>query len=245
MKNNFSPNLPNEKISKVIISGEYPSIIKEFEKLGIKTITTKSHKALPLYESYHADLQCLHTHDNNVIVLQNNDYIVKQLEENNINYTICKSKGEDIYPYYILLNAAIIGDFILCKEIAIDPLVKEFAKENDKKIINVNQGYARCSTAIVSENAIITSDNSIIAAAKELEIDVLKIKKGFIDLPGYNYGFIGGCCGKLDKDTLLFIGKIEEHPEYKKMKSFADNHNVNLLSLTNEPLLDIGGFISI
>ena len=74
---------------------------------------------------------------------------------------------------------------------------------------------------------------------------MLKIQKGFISLPGYDYGFIGGCCGKLSKNILAFTGKIESHPDYNNIKDFCRNYNVNVLSLTNDDLLDIGGILPI
>ena len=116
-------------------------------------------------------------------------------------------------------------------------------KEN-LKIINANQGYTKCSTCIVNENAIITSDKSIYKSCRN-EMDVLLIRKGYIELPGTDYGFIGGSSFKYNRNTLVFTGNIELHPDYESIKSFAQNHNVELLSLTENTMIDIGSIIPI
>lgn len=238
------PNLPDNKVSHAIISGEYVNLIDEINKLGIKVIKTNQHNALPKAESYHADLQCIHI-DNEIVVSKNNTPLIQQLEEYNINYTECINNLAANYPNCIRLCSALLDKFVLCNIKGTDKKVIELCEKNNKVILNVNQGYAKCSTAIVSDNSIITSDESIYITARKHNIDVLKIQKGFIDLPGYNYGFIGGCCGKLSKDILAFTGKIENHPDYYNIRSFCKNYSVSILSLSNKRLLDIGGILPI
>ena len=53
--------------------------------------------------------------------------------------------------------------------------------------------------AVVSNKAIITSDKVIAHEAKKVDLDVLLIPPGDIILPGLDYGFIGGCCGLIEK----------------------------------------------
>ena len=61
--------------------------------------------------------------------------------------------------------------------------------------VNVSQGYAKCSTCVVGEDAIITYDRGIAKAADAAGMDVLVIEPGHVDLPGYDTGFIGGASG--------------------------------------------------
>ena len=77
------------------------------------------------------------------------------------------------------------------------------------------------------------------------QIDVLKISVGDILLDGYAYGFIGGCCGLVSKDTLAFSGNVGLHRDFENMRDFTRNHHVELYSLTNEKLYDIGGILPI
>ena len=76
-------------------------------------------------------------------------------------------------------------------------------------------------------------------------MDVLLIRQGYIELPGVDYGFIGGSSFKVNKNTLAFTGNIKLHPDYNNIKSFAHNHNVELLSLTENTMIDIGSIIPI
>ena len=74
---------------------------------------------------------------------------------------------------------------------------------------------------------------------------MLKILPGCIRLPGYGYGFIGGCCGKLDAATMAFAGDVLTHPDGRKILSFLERHGVccrNLLP-EGEKLLDIGSIL--
>ncbi len=74
-------------------------------------------------------------------------------------------------------------------------------------------------------------------------MDILKITPGYVNLEGYEYGFLGGACGMIGKGKLAFTGSIQNHPDYSDMKSFCDQKKVELISLTDGPLLDIGGIL--
>lgn len=139
------------------------------------------------------------------------------------------------YPHDILFNAANIGGHLFGKLEYISKRIKELPL----KQININQGYAKCSTCIVDEGAIITSDNSVELAAKAIGADVLKISHSHISLPGYDTGFIGGASGMTD-DFVAFCGNIDLHPDGKKIKEFCNAHGKEALSLSDEPLYDVG-----
>lgn len=124
-----------------------------------------------------------------------------------------------------------------------DSKVIKICENFNKEIVAVRQGYARCSAAVVAEKAFITADESIYRAAVNIGYDVLKIREGYIKLPGYSYGFIGGCSVLLDKNQLFFTGDIKRHPDYDAIKSFAANHGVFLNILDNCALTDIGGMV--
>ena len=77
------------------------------------------------------------------------------------------------------------------------------------------------------------------------KIDVLQISAGDIELDGYAYGFIGGCCGFIDKSTLAFSGNISLHRDFADIRDFAGNYHIKLHSLTNGKLYDIGGILPV
>ena len=132
--------------------------------------------------------------------------------------------------------------FLICvKTVSKDVL--EFAYNNDYIIINVKQGYSRCSICVINENSIITDDKSIFTAAGNFLNDAELISKGSILLNGYNYGFIGGCCGKLSKNEIGFNGMIESHKDYKKIIDILSRNNIKCTELCKTRLTDIGGII--
>jgi hypothetical protein len=72
---------------------------------------------------------------------------------------------------------------------------------------------------------------------------VLRITEGCIQLPGLSHGFIGGCCGKLAPNLMVFAGNIKAHPDYCGIKAFMEARGVGIEQLCDGPLTDIGGII--
>ena len=113
------------------------------------------------------------------------------------------------------------------------------------QILNVKQGYSKCSVCPVTETAFITDDEGIAFAGKTAGFDVLKVKKGSVSLSGYEYGFIGGCCGMVDADKLLFCGNAKLHDNYEDIKSFVNNYKIEIISLNGNQPTDIGSFFAV
>ena len=168
----------------------------------------------------------------------------KEMKE--LGYEIITSK-EDIscdYPHDILFNALDIGGNIFCKKAYISSLISEHAKSLGKEMINVKQGYAKCSVARLNEKAAITADISLYKAMTAQGVDTLLISEGSIELDGYNYGFIGGCTG-ICGNTLYFSGSLDKHPDASIIKDFCQRHKISPVSLSDEALYDGGGLIFI
>ena len=72
---------------------------------------------------------------------------------------------------------------------------------------------------------------------------VLLIRPGHIALPGYDTGFIGGCCGKLAPDKLAFAGALSSHPDGERMREFLHSRCVAPVELRESPLVDVGGIL--
>lgn len=239
-----NPNLPVSAVTAVVISGEYGYIKSELNRLGVSAITTQPSLCLPFYERYHPDMQFSYYKKGNAVINQNTPILADKLAGIGVRLSYTYSSNIREYPHNIYYNHIVMDNFLICNTKFTDKYVYDYCCLNDFKIINVKQGYTKCSTAIVNNNAIITADISIYNSCKSY-FDVLKIDSGFISLYGYDYGFIGGCCGKLDKDVLAFTGKISEHKNYNDIKAFLNNHSVNILELSNKPLVDIGSIIPI
>lgn len=232
-----TPNLPENKIKKIICNNIYGISIP-----GIEIIPTKPLGNLPKPEQAHADMQIVHIGDNTFIcppLLQK--YYADMLPDADI--ISGKSNPVSDYPLNVCYNVCIIENAILCKTDVTDEVILKEAKNRGYRIINTRQGYSKCSVCILNEKAVITADRNIYSVLKESGFDVLLISPGNILLPGYDYGFIGGCCGKLSKDMLYFYGDVSRHPDYEKILEFSHKYGVDILFDNSFPLTDIGSII--
>ena len=62
---------------------------------------------------------------------------------------------------------------------------------------------------------------------KHDNINSLLIEKGSVHINKYDYGFIGGCCGLIDKNLLLFNGDLSLHSDFDKIKKFLYDNGIN------------------
>lgn len=147
------------------------------------------------------------------------------------------------YPRDVIFNAAVIGNRLFCRAGALSKSAHQLAVSDGIEVIDVRQGYAKCSTCIVSELAVITSDRGIAAATAAHGIDVLTIRPGHIRLPGYPTGFIGGA-GGTDGRHVYFSGSLDTHPDANSIRRFCADHGRQAVSLSDGELFD-GGTIMI
>lgn len=109
--------------------------------------------------------------------------------------------------------------------------------------VHVNQGYTKCSTAVIDGAAVISSDESIIGAVSGLpDVEYLKITPGHILLPGLDCGFIGGACGRVGR-YMAFNGDLSRHPDFERIVSFVKSRNAEPVWFDGYPLTDIGSII--
>ena len=71
------------------------------------------------------------------------------------------------------------------------------------------------------------------------------VEKGSVHIDKYDYGFIGGCCGLINKNTLLFNGDLSLHSDFDKIKNFLYDNDINYIDIKGKPLTDIGSIIPI
>ena len=143
------------------------------------------------------------------------------------------------YPCDVLFNACLLGNRLICNKNTVSRLILSSAERSGCEIINVKQGYTKCSIAVVSDNAVITSDKAIADACKVAEIDVLPVNQGHVSLPPYDYGFIGGASGFCD-DKVYFCGSLDRHPDGERIKEFCEKHGKAAISLSDGKLQDVG-----
>ncbi len=234
------PNLPQGKVTLAAISEEAGESITKLNSLGIKTVKIKKNDKLPEPISSHADIQILHTGYNNILCHEH--LFLGESEEKFICTDIIEKAG-NTYPDDVRLNCTIIGNKLICNPKTVSKSILDYADSHGMIVINVNQGYSRCSICVVNENTIITDDKSVFTAAGKFFNDTQFISKGSIGLRGYSYGFIGGCCGKIDKNKIAFNGAIESHKDYKVIIDCLERNNTECIELNRNKLYDIGGII--
>lgn len=230
-------------MSTFVMSDKYPCFVREIENLGHTVISSDTVDIFSIPEQKHADMQILPI-NSDIFILNECTALAKKIPNDRLIY--CDKKAGKKYPENILLNFLFLNNTLYGKLSAIDKNLIDFCEENSIKTVNINQGYARCSTLVLNEKSVITSDLSIEKALKKDGVEVLLISSGNIILDGYDYGFIGGASGKIDENTVVFLGNVTNHPDYRRIEIFCENHNISIKIICKDmPLTDIGGIVKI
>ncbi len=230
-------------MSTFVMSDKYPCFVREIENLGHTVISSDTVDIFPIPEQKHADMQILPI-NSDIFILNECTALAKKIPNDRLIY--CDKKAGKKYPENILLNFLFLNNTLYGKLSAIDKNLIDFCEENRIKTVNINQGYARCSTLVLNEKALITSDLSIEKALKKDGVEVLLISSGNIILDGYDYGFIGGASGRIDENTVVFLGNVTNHPDYRRIENFCDNNSISIKIICKDmPLTDIGGIVKI
>ncbi|MCL2155639.1 MAG: hypothetical protein FWH53_08250 [Leptospirales bacterium] len=193
--------------------------------------------------SGHPDIQ-MFIHEKNLFVHPDIDKEFIKRIERYVNVIQCSTKLNKNYPDDIPYNIALVGNFAIHRKNFTDRVIQDYLLNKGITLVDTNQGYAKCSTLIVDNNSIITSDRSINNAAKSVGIDTLLISDNFIDLPGYSHGFIGGASGSYGS-TIYLTGGIDHHPSRDEIESFIESKNMQLKILSSKRIIDVGSLFFI
>lgn len=237
-----TPNILTSKLKTAIISDESREIIEFLEKEKISLIYTNNKDILPKYERSHADMRAIHLGSDDIVCYKDEKELAKRLKALGFNPILTENEQEGSYPKSAGLNALVIGKLVVLNKKCADPKLIEYAQNNGLELVFVNQGYARCSTCIVSDKAAITADKSIYKALKN-KIDLLLISEGNIRLCETNEGMIGGASFMIDKNMIFFCGDLTKHPDYINISNFLKKHSVRAVFPKNIPLTDIGSAV--
>ena len=168
--------------------------------------------------------------------------IINTLDKNGIPYIMSSHLPSGKYPGDCALNFLCAKD-ILCANLSV--ISKDALSRAEKigyKLLNVSQGYTKCSTLALG-GGIITADPGIYNAMSSSGVASLKIESGHISLPPYEYGFIGGASGTTN-ESAVFFGSLEDHPNKNEIRAFCKKLGYTPVEFDFE-LADFGGFIEV
>lgn len=238
------PNLPQGRVKSVIMGSGYIELETALAELGIKVICIANNDGIAAPVRAHADMSAYYCGNGELIISKNIFDSCNAVMFPAGTAPRCSADGQsEKYPLDIGLNACEVGNVVFCSVENTDKAILEYAEKSGKKLINVRQGYTKCSVCVLDEKHIITADKSIAVAAQCEGIEALLIEAGFFELPGYDYGFIGGSCFKCSADTIAFTGSLDGHPDKAYILEFINKLGLKVVYLTNGRCFDVGSIL--
>ena len=234
------PHLPVGRVGLAAAGERYrPLLAGAFERLGIEPLWLPDAIGADKRLAGHADLSMIHPGGNRIIS-SCGEKTDTELTRRGFEVVSVPGPGRS-YPEDCALNACIAGGRLFHRTDITERAV--LAGTRGTEPVNIAQGYAKCCTCVVDENSVITSDRGIAAAARAHGLDVLEIAPGYIELEGFDYGFIGGASFKLSKTELAFTGRLDFHPDWRKITCFLERKRIRICILTDYPAFDVGSVL--
>lgn len=222
-----------------IVNAANKKLINKLEEYGYLCIPTEKSNYVSEPIDLHADVLYLKSDEKTIYVSEcqkNNIELLKR-----IGYDIITVKLSPGYKTECKLNMIVTNDIILCNSKTCMDVSKI---KGNRTIIYTNQGYTKCSTVSLDNDSFITEDKSIYESLIFGGKNCLLIEKGYVELKGYNYGFIGGASIYMKEEhKLLFLGNIKKHINYNEIETFCNNINISIDYIDMTSLTDIGGAV--
>ena len=227
-----------------ITNHTFPKDAEEtLKRFGHRTLRLPPHPILPQPVASHPDMLLFFAPDAIFCTKSYYRIATRELEEISSVYgapiRFIENEYGSEYPKDVLLNALSLGEHLFCNTKTIATELLRLGLES----CHVNQGYTKCSSLPLGDQALITSDASIAKCAREHGVDVLQIQEGHISLSGYDYGFLGGCASFAPRggmDTVFFCGDLSGHPDAHKIEYFCKCHKFDVINLCENRLCDTG-----
>lgn len=201
----------------------------------------------------HPDLQ-VHLFEDILIIYRNaSDRLISEIERNTKRMIISSEKSlKAVYPNDSILNAVTTDSFFIHDLKITDPVLTESVRSSktERKIINVRQGYTRCTTLPVTSDVFLTSDRKISEEINKNGGSSLFTDTDEIRLKGYDKGFIGGTsCVVRDSERYLFFtfGDISKLKCFPEIRDFLLKCEIEpeFISLSEDYPEDLGSIIAI
>lgn len=165
------------------------------------------------------------------------------------------------YPEDVPYNVAVLGRNVVHNFKYTDKNVLAYLKGADFNFVQVEQGYSKCSTCVITDNSCIVSDIGIARALIDAEVDVLYVSEPdikllkrtniiFIDEERMRFeysdmsGFIGGAMVRLGDEVILFGDKCNL-VNGGKIQKFIENKGLKFHDFKGLDIIDYGGVIEV
>ena len=242
------PHLPLR--CKAVLYGEkYADILKKpLELRQIESIIVPDNPFVDKRLAGHADLSVLHAGGERILLAPylKGSELASHLESLGAALTFPPIRQREIYPEDAQLNLCMIVRHVFCNMNTVPVIIVDYLTNScDVCFQRCRQGYSRCAVCVVDARSLITADRGIADAGEALGMHVLRITPGSVVLDGFPYGFIGGASFRISEKKLAFTGRLDEHPDCRRILSFLREREIEPLFLTQEPIFDIGSAIPI
>ena len=218
--------------------------INSLKNLNIDVIKVPWNNNLYPTINGHVDIQLNILNSDTKTIILNKDIdnnFKKILQEKEINFINSFNSLNKNYPENISLNAYITQNYLIHNLNFTDKEIINYCKT--KKQIHIKQGYSKCSILPLREKVVITSDMGIYKTLIKENFDVLLIPFGDIELPGLNYGFIGGVGGMISSNSMAFFGSLEKYAFCDEVKKFLYKYDIKPIYLRDSKLFDRGSLL--
>jgi hypothetical protein len=218
---------------------------ESLRRLGIECIKTQRHPQLPEEVSYHPDMMFCHLGGRDIVYApETGAQTLLELKKYGFNLIEGSTRLKETYPHDIAYNVAIIGKYAFHDFRYTDSVLLKLLKGKGIELVNIKQGYSKCSISILSSDAVITSDKGISAAMQKHGINTLVIEPDKnIHLGSLGNGFIGGCTGKISSDRLIFTGNAEKLASFELISDYLKKYKIKHISPGSGIVLDMGSVI--
>lgn len=221
------------------------NIEKYFLDLGYEIIKVKKSEGIYSEISSHTDIFCVKIND--TVISQVNTF------DCNLNNKYRFLTGDNVgnsYPYCAKYNVCIVDNYAIHNLDITDNTVLNVLKEKGYKLINVKQGYSRCSILPLGNMACVTSDMGIYNVLVKNNFDVLYLDPSDLDIKLFDSygeystmsGFIGGCSTVLN-DTVIFFGDLDKFKCKDKLLEFLNSKGFKVKDFKNMDIIDYGSCI--
>lgn len=229
---------------------------KYLESLGYEIIKAGYNTELYDEIAAHVDISYIKVGDD---IIVSPDKFVELSKK--INCIVGKTELEAEYPKDVAYNVCIMGKKAIHNFKYTDPILKQKLIDEGYKLINVEQGYTKCSIAVIDDNSCITSDIGIAKVLMDEGIDVLFVYEPDISLlkrtnsnemyesrmyfeKSDMQGFIGGAMVDLGSEILLF-GDVDNLLNKDKIIKFIESKGKKLKGFDKLEIIDYGGIVII